>query len=84
MNNKVYALVEQDFYYGEQHYSEELFYTKDDAIKRLNVLRQCFKNNNDMDDYIIDADIEDEFDCYLDGWYLNDRYILYITEKEIK
>lgn len=39
--------------------------------------------SDNMKDRMIDANTEDEFDCYLQGWYSSDRYVLYIMEKEI-
>lgn len=85
MENKVYVLYIEDCCYGEQHFDVYLFDTLEKARARLQELKDEFYENysDDMKDRIIDANTEDEFDCYLQGWYSSDRYVLYIIEKEI-
>lgn len=85
MKNKVYVLYIEDYFYGEQHFDVYLFDTREKAREYLKFLKNEFykDNENDMENRIIDMDTEDEFDCYLDGWYDSDRYVLYIIEREI-
>lgn len=85
MKNKVYVLYIEDCFYGEQHFDVYLFDAREKARARLQELKDEFYENygDDMKDRVIDANIEDEFDCYLQGWYSSDRYVLYIIEKEI-
>ena len=85
MKNKVYVLHIEDCFYGEQHFDIELFDTREKAQARLQELKDEFYENygDDMKDRMIDANTEDEFDCYLQGWYNTDRYVLYIIEREI-
>lgn len=83
MENKVYVLCIEDCFYGEQHFDVYLFDTREKAREYLKFLKNEFYKDNDMKDRIIDANTEDEFDCYLQGWYSSDRYVLYIIEKEI-
>lgn len=83
MKNKVYALMIEDCFYGEQRFNVELFDTLEKARECLQEMKENFYNEYDMKDRIIDVNTEDEFDCYLQGWYSSDRYVLYIIEKEI-
>lgn len=85
MKNKVYVLCIEDYFAGEQHFDVALFDTREKAQARLQELKDEFYENygDDMKDRMIDANTEDEFDCYLQGWYNTDRYVLYIIEREI-
>ena len=83
MKNKVYVLCIEDCCYGEQHFDVYLFDTREKAQEYLKFLKNEFYKDNDMKDRIIDDNTEDAFDCYLQGWYNTDRYVLYIIEREI-
>lgn len=85
MKNKIYTLIEEDCFYGEQHFNVELFDTLEKARECLKEMKEKFykEYSDNMKDRTIDANTEDEFDCYLNGWYFSDRYVLYIVEKEI-
>ena len=83
MENKVYVLCVEDCCYGEQHFDVYLFDTREKAREYLKFLKNEFYKDNDMKDRIIDDNTEDAFDCYLQGWYNTDRYVLYIIEREI-
>lgn len=79
----VWVLNIEDYFQGEQHYSVELFDSEEKAKNRLKVLRDDFFTNNNMEDYNIDMDIDDEFDVYMQGFYNFDRYCLYITKQDL-
>lgn len=83
MNKKIYELIEEDFYKDEQHINTYLFNDRGQALAKLKKLREKFISENDLDNYNIDIDDEDEFDVYEKGFYDTNRYVLYITEKEI-
>ena len=79
----VWVLNIEDCFQGEQHYSVELFNCEEKAKNRLKVLRDDFFANNNMEDYNIDMDMDDEFDVYMPGFYSFDRYCLYITQQDL-
>lgn len=79
----VWVLNIEDCFQGEQHYSVELFDSEEKAKNRLKVLRDDFFANNNMEDYNIDMDNDDELDVYLQGFYNFDRFCLYITEQNL-
>lgn len=85
MKNKIYALVEEDYFYGEQHNNFYLFDTKEKAKEELKRKRDWFIESNNVNEerFVIDADCEDEYDVYENGNYNTNRYVLYISEKEI-
>lgn len=78
-----YELFIEDTFCGEQHTNTLLFDTREKAIAKLKELRDDFAKENDLTDYNIDMDTEDEFDCYEQGFYNSNRFVVYIVESEV-